>query len=194
MNDDVSTPPAEEPAAAPTDAVAAPPPEFLVEVTRRPGQEPITLAVEDQETADQLRGRIRDGMRRADFLQAMAVVERRRLELDLVAQRIEVPIEFLMSQDPSIQLDVVRHLLSVPGIWDTLSPELAELLDETARMRRQDELAQVRRAARRAAEAEIVAIATGRTDPRPETVESPTPQADPQPDRPVRVVHARRVH
>lgn len=130
---------------------------------RRPDDAPINLVVPDQEVADRVRQVVRSGVRRDDYHRAMTALERqreelqetidslprdpvdfyrRKLELDRVEQRLETdPIGFLLERvRPEIQVDLAKHLLSVPEVLAAVQRELEDWRDETVRAERLAEL------------------------------------------------------
>ncbi len=70
---------------------------LVVEVPpRRPGQPPLLIELPDKDSADVVRGLVRDGMRRDHFNRAMENVKLYIEELDVAAQQLEAsPLGFL---------------------------------------------------------------------------------------------------
>jgi hypothetical protein len=151
---------------APATPEASVPPEFVVAIPgRRPDDAPINLVVPDQEVADRVRQLVRSALRRDDYNRAMTALERqdeelqetiaslprdpvnfyrRKLELDRIEQRLETdPIGFLLERvPPEIQIDLAKHLLSVPDVLAAVQRELEDWRDETVRAERLTDLRQ----------------------------------------------------
>ncbi len=169
-DDALPPPSAEQPAAsveapqASATPEASVPPEFVIAIPgRRPDDAPINLVVPDQEVADRVRQLVRSGLRREQFNNAMTALERqhdelqetidslprdpvtfhrRKVELDRIEQRLEAdPIGFLLERvRPEIQVDLAKHLLSVPEVLAAVQRELDDWRDETVRAERLAEL------------------------------------------------------
>jgi hypothetical protein len=190
MNDDTPAPPAEQPAAATRVGPEETPREFVVSIPARRGWEPpLAIAVEDEDVANALRRVVKGALRRQEFNQAMAALERRRAEVQLLEQHLQLdPVGTIVEQiRADVQVELALHLLSLPEVFAQVSPVVLAWQDEAVRTRRREELARVRAAARQAAETELAKIA--RTEP---PAAEPV-QSHPQPERPARIVRARRV-
>jgi hypothetical protein len=107
-------------------------PAFVAEIPgRRPGEEPIKLAVEDQETLERINQAIKGGLRRDELARATEAVNRQREELELVEQHMAIdPVGFLVEQvKPEIQVDLARHLLSLPEVFEAITKDIEEWQD-----------------------------------------------------------------
>ncbi len=144
-----STAPAEPPPApAPSEASVSP--EIIVAIPgRRPDDALIDLVVPDQEVADRVRQLVKSGLRREHLNSAMAAledqrdeIERQRRELAFVEEHLELdPVGFLLDRvRPEIQVNLAKHLLSIPEVFVAVREELADWQDEEVRARRQTEL------------------------------------------------------
>jgi hypothetical protein len=172
-------------AAAP--AVAGPP-EIIVEIPgRRPGDAPLKLAVADEETAERLRQTVKSGLRRDELNKAMEAVNRDREALNLITQNLELdPVGFLVDHvKEEIQIDLTKHLLSLPHVFPVVSEDMREWSDPEALARDRAELARDR--------ADYRERLVARFPPPPERpipAEAPPP---PKESRPARIVKVRRV-
>jgi hypothetical protein len=154
--------------------------EIVVEIPgRRPGDEPMKIAVDSEETAERLRQTVKSGLRRDELNKAMEAVSRQREELDLVQQHLEIdPVGFLVEQvKPELQIGLAKHLLSIPEVFAAVSEELSEWQDDNVRARRQAELGKERSDNRRVAEREMSRLEDARKQGRMvrDTVEAIVP-------------------
>jgi len=154
--------------------------EFVVEVPgRRPGEEPIKLAVDDAETLERVNQAIKGGLRRDEFNRSMEAVNRQREELDLVEQHLKIdPVGFLVEQvKPDIQVELVRHLLSLPEVFEAVTADLEEWQDPDKARARRAELGKDRADRSRQAERELSHLAAVREQGRKirDTVEALVP-------------------
>ena len=154
--------------------------EFIAEIPgRRPGEEPLKLAVEDQETLERVNQALKGGLRRDEFNRLTEVVHRQREELDLVEQHLELdPIGFLAERvKPELQVDLARHLLSLPNVFEALAPDLEEWQDPDKARARRAELGKERSDRSRGTERELGDIRAAREQSRKirDTVEALVP-------------------
>ena len=169
-----ATPPAgeppatETPAAEPEAKTETPAPEaIIVELpARRPGEKPLPIKVENEEQAERLRQNVRSAMRRDEFNRAMADVTEQRESLELVQLHLETdPVGFLTDQvKPELQVELVRHLLSIPHVFKAVEPEIQSWEDENVRARRQAELANARTDGRTKAEKQMERMAEAKRE------------------------------
>jgi hypothetical protein len=160
--------------------------EFVAEIPgRRPGEEPIKLAVEDAATLERLNQALKGGLRRDEFARSMEAVNRQREELDIVEQHLELdPVGFLAERvKPEIQVELVRHLLSLPEVFEKVTADLEEWQDPDKARARRAELGRDRADRSRQTERELGQIRAVREQGRKirDTVEAIIP-ADMQED------------
>jgi len=154
--------------------------EFVAEIPgRRPGEEPIKLAVEDAETLERINQALKGGLRRDEFARSMEAVTRQREELDLVEQHLELdPIGFLAERvKPDLQVELVRHLLSLPNVYEAVTADLEEWQDPDKARARRAELGKDRADRSRQTERELAQISAVREQGRKirDTVEAIVP-------------------
>jgi hypothetical protein len=154
--------------------------EFIAEFPgRKPGDEPIKLAVEDAETLERVNQAIKGGLRRDEFNRSMEAVNRQREELDIVEQHLEIdPIGFLSERvKPEIQVELVRHLLSLPDVFEAVTADLEEWQDPDKLARGRAELGKARSDRSRQTERELGQIRAVREQGRKirDTVEAIIP-------------------
>lgn len=162
------------------------PAEFIAEIPgRRPGEEPIKLAVEDAATLERINQALKGGLRRDEFARSMEAVNRQREELDIVEQHLEIdPVGFLAERvKPEIQVELVRHLLSLPEVFEKVTADLEEWQDPDKARARRAELGKDRADRSRQTERELAQIREVREQGRKirDTVEAIMP-ADMQED------------
>lgn len=155
--------------------------EVVVDIpARRPGEKPIQVAFEDKEVAERIQQAVNSGMRREEFRRAMDKVERQREEFDVLEQHLRLdPAGFLVEQiKPEIRVSIVKHLLSLPEVFQAVAAELEEWqADPNVLARRQAELGRDRAEGKRKAEGEFRELEAQRQQARvlSDTIDAITP-------------------
>jgi len=133
------------------------PTDIVVEIPGRHPDKPIKLAVEDEATADALRSLVKGNVRREQLHRETESLNRQRDELDMVEQHLAIdPVGFLTERvKPEIQLELARHLLSIPAVFAEINKDMTEWDDPDKLARHQAELRAARADSQRGTEREM---------------------------------------
>lgn len=145
------------------------PTDIVVEIPGRHKDQPaIKLAVEDEATAEAIRSLVKGSIRRDELHREREGLERQRDELDMIEQHLAIdPVGFLTERvKPEIQLELARHLLSIPAVFAEINKDMTEWDDPDKLARRQAELRAARSDSRRGAEREMALIAEAKEQGR----------------------------
>jgi hypothetical protein len=110
----------------------APSPDLVVELPgRRPGDDPFEIVVDDVQTAERLRQMVNSAMRRDQYNEAMAEVERSQAELRAVEEQITLdPAGFILDHLPEdTQIEVAMSILTKSDIWERLQADVTAFDD-----------------------------------------------------------------
>lgn len=105
----------------------------------REGQEAALFDVEDQETADRLRALARGALRRDELSRERQALEREREEGAQLSDVLELnPVGYIVDHivDENRQIDVARHLMSLPHVYNAVMEEVGQLDAEALETRR----------------------------------------------------------
>lgn len=103
--------------------------ELVVELPlRNPGstEEPLAIVLETKEQADRLRGAIKSGLRRDQYIAAMSDVAAQREEIASIYDEMAVdPVLFVTSRlGERFRAAAALHLLSLPGVYEAVKPQI----------------------------------------------------------------------